>query len=245
VDMGRVSRGLAREGMDTRHWVSYGTVATVHGEDGKPSYTDPHAVVITPSGIDVDVILEPSGCPTTCTYGRAGQVSFLAPIHPGDQVLVVIPDGDLSMVPRIVEVIGGASAPLPVEEDGKPVFRNDRLSIFARGVPVEVRTDGGSAVRVRPDGSVQVASKGIAIEVGADGTIQLGANAADALIKGTAYRSAQAAQSAAILAGLAAIIGVAVGPLAALQPGLQALQLAWQTFEEQSGGFLSAVVKTE
>jgi len=240
----RLGAGLTMAGIDARFWVSRGTVAAVNGE--QPDYTDPNAVVISPSGVDVDVVLEPSGVPITCHYGhQAGAVSVLFPIRPGNQVLVAIPGGDLAMIPYVLCVVAGASEPLPVETDGKPVFRNDRASIFARGVPIEVRTAAGAVLRLEADGSASLASAGKAVVISKEGEISLGKDAQQHLLLGDAYREAQATQSAAILAGLAALIAVAVGPLGALQPGLQALQAAWQAFEAQSTAFLSVTSKSE
>lgn len=175
-DVKRLGRALAAQGLDLRHWVSYGTVASVSGEDGAANYGDDNAILITPAGVEVDVILEPSKYPVTCRYGvQAGQVYICTPIHPGDQVQVIIPEGDVSMVPEIVRIITGSSDPMPTEEDGSPVFKNDRALIAARDVPIELRTMGGVSLLVNPDG-----------------TIQLGAGATEQLPKGTTYRNAEA-----------------------------------------------------
>jgi len=144
-DVKRLGQAIKAQGLDLRHWVSYGTVASVTGEDGKPNFTDPNAILITPAGVEIDVVLEPSGYPCTCKYGiQAGTVYICTPVKPGDQVLVTIPDGDVSMVPVAVKVVSGSSDPIPTEDDGTPVFKNDRCLIFAKGVPIDLRTDGGA-----------------------------------------------------------------------------------------------------
>jgi len=160
-DARRIGRALAHQGADLRHWVSYATVAAVD-ESGNIDLTNPSAIVITPGGIDVDVVLEPSGYPMTCRYGQAAAGFFICgPIKVGDQVVVDIPDGDPSMVGKIVSV---TSAPdgsvVPVGDDGLPIFKNDRLLIMAKGVPVDVRTDGGAQMLLNPDGSVAISAGG-------------------------------------------------------------------------------------
>lgn len=146
-DVKRLSRALASQGVDLRHWVSYGTVASVAGDDGKANYEDPNAIVITPAGVEIDVILEPSGYPVTCKYGmQAGRVYWGSPVRPGDQVLVSLPEGDVSMVPVAVKIVSGSSDPMPTEQDGTPVFKNDRALIFAEGVPIDLRTRAGARV---------------------------------------------------------------------------------------------------
>lgn len=162
-DVKRLGKALAAQGLDLRHWFSYGTVATVGGDDG-PNFSDTNAVVITPAGIDVDVILEPSGYHCPCRWGiQHGSVYIATPIHAGDQVLVGIPDGDVSMVPEVLKIIPGASDPIPTS-GGLPIFRNDRALIMAKGVPIDLRTDGGSQLLVNPDGTVVInaGSKGVA-----------------------------------------------------------------------------------
>ena len=77
-------------------------------DNGAPDFTDPNAIVISPSGVDVDVVLEPSGYPCTAKHGiSAGTVFICGPIKVGDQVVVGIPDGDVAMVPVILAVVSG------------------------------------------------------------------------------------------------------------------------------------------
>jgi hypothetical protein len=147
LDTRRLAESLRTPGIDPRHWVSYGTVGTV-GDKGEVSYTDTHAIYIGPEGVEVDVILEPSGIACTCHYaGIAGGVSstILAPIHPGDRVLVCLPDGDFSGPPTIVAILHSAAVPVPLGADRKPVFKNDRIFVWGQSVPVEVNA---TAVRL-------------------------------------------------------------------------------------------------
>lgn len=162
LDVVRMARGLAIPGGDLRHWVSYATVAAID-DDGEIDLSDPNAIVITPSGIDVDVVLEPSGYPCTCTHGiAAGTVFVCGPIKVGDQVVVGIPDGDTSMIPRIFAVTAGpngAADVVPVDAEGQPIFKNDRFLIYAKGVPIDLRSTDGehtSSILANPDGSVVI-----------------------------------------------------------------------------------------
>lgn len=167
LDVVGIARGLAIPGGDLRHWLSYATVAAVD-DDGDVDLSNPNAVVITPAGIEVDVVLEPSKYPVTCRHGiAAGRVFVCGPIEVGDQVVVGIPDGDVSMVPQVLAVISGpngARDAVPVDGGGVPLFHNDRFMVCARGVPIDLRTTGGSQVLVNPDGSVVInaGSKGAA-----------------------------------------------------------------------------------
>jgi phage baseplate assembly protein gpV len=163
LDVRRLGKALQGPN-DTRHWVSWGTVASIGGDDGEPDFGDDGAVVITPASIDVDVVLEPSNQPVTCRYGHQhGKVHMLFPIRPGDQVMVIIPDGDMSMIPKIVSVESSQDREIPVEDDGKPVFRNDRALIYADGVPVDLRTAGGARVLLDGDQvNLNDGSKGVA-----------------------------------------------------------------------------------
>lgn len=176
----RVGEGLKRPGLDTRAWVAYGTVASVRGEDDAPNFDDPNAVVISPKGIDVDVVFEHyDNHPVTCSYGtQLGEGCILTPVRSGDLVMVEIPDGDLGTVPVISKVMAGPGAQLMLNpDDRKPWFRNDRVIVTAKTVPIELRTAGGGRVLVDQDGNV-VTEK----------TTKLGGTDADQhLLRGDAY----------------------------------------------------------
>jgi hypothetical protein len=254
-DMRRMSEALKGPGIDTRHWVSYGTVAVVG--DGEPDFADPHAVNVSPSGVLVDVLLMPSGIPVTCRYAGiqgGGACTILAPIRPGDEVLVVIPDGEVRAVPVIVAILNAAHTKLPGETDRKPVFRNDRLSVYATDVPIEIRTSGGAKVVLDQGGNVD--TDGSAARLGA-------AAAQDAVVKGTTYRQAEAACNASLIAqlGIAATqLGIAganpafaaaYGPVAAAlaiaATALAAAASAISSLEAPAvvGTYLSSYAKTK
>lgn len=227
-----MARGMAQQGNDLRHWLSYATVATANGDDGTMNVTDPDAILVTPAGVEVDIVLEPHGYPCTARFGvAAGSCAINTPIRPGDQVIVGIPDGDVSMVPQILCVITGSSDPMPVGDDGLPIFRNDRLMIHAgAGIPIEIRTANGTMVRITDD----------LVEVGGQGVTEQA-------ILGTTYRAAQKTLDADPLAGLITwfdqLQAAASGPLAPLKPMFIGIKAALQNFENQADGFLSDVVK--
>jgi len=147
LDWRKVGEGLKASGMDLRHWCSYGTVGVV-GDDGKFDPTDMHAVLVAPDGVWVDVRLEPTLIPVTARVqlGVGGTAHIMAPIYAGDEVLVVIPDGDLMNPPVVVAILNSQGAKVPVGKDRKPVFKNDRLLLQVKaGMPVELN---GSRINV-------------------------------------------------------------------------------------------------
>jgi hypothetical protein len=140
IDIGLVAKSLRGPGTDTRRWVSYGTVGVI-GDDGVFDTTSYAGIAVTPKGVFVDVRLEPSGLPVTARLalgiGSCGHI--LAPIRPGDEVIVVSPEGDYNTPPLITSILNNAAHKQPLGSDRKPVFKNDRLLIeIGSGYPVEV-----------------------------------------------------------------------------------------------------------
>ncbi len=236
LDKPRVAGGMRTPGIDPRLWVAYGVVGTPR-EDGTVDTTDYHAIHIGPGGCTVDVVLQPENIPVVCHYngiagGRSGWIDV--PIHPGDKVVVGLPGGDTSY-PVILGFRNNLSQQIPCEaEDGKPVFRNDRVSIYASGVPIEIRTAGGARLRLNQDG-----------------TIQLGQDASQQLVLGTDYRGAEQGWHGALDVFLEAMAssfnGVtdpasAVGALHAVGATVKALREALSQFE--SSDYLSQKTRT-
>lgn len=232
LDFRRIAKSTQQEGNDLRHWLSYATVATSDGPSGGMDPADPNAVLVTPAGVEVDVVLEPSGYPATAFYGIAGgSVHINTPIRPGNLVIVGLPDGDVSMVLQVLAIVNGSSDTMPVGEDGLPIFKNDRMMIHAEaGIPIEIRTANGTMVRITDD----------LVEVGGQGVTEQA-------VLGTTQRSAEATLNATTPEGLQGIWNAAqaacVGPLAPLKPMFVAAALALKTYEAQADGFLSKVVK--
>lgn len=164
LDTRRLAEALKAPGIDTRHWVSYATVCTVDDE-GTVNPNDHRAIYVGPEGVEVDVLLEPLGIPVTCKYaGCAGgrEAVIMAPIRPGDRVLVTLPDGDAMQTPVILAVLNSAEHKVPLDIDRKPTFKNDRVMVWSRVLPVEIIA----------------------------GTIRLGSHtSAEALVLGNAWKS--------------------------------------------------------
>lgn len=234
VDINRIAHATRMPGNDTRVWTCMGTVATVGG-DGGPDFADGDAVLITPSGVRVDVILDPYDFPLPCRYGiLCGSVYIATPIHPGDLVAVQITDGDPAAGGVIIGVLSSDAHPIPIGDDGKPVFQNDRILIHGRGVPVDVRTDGGNQINVKPNGDVEISSDTTKIIVGHDGTIKIGgATATQKLVLGNLWRTAETTRDTAIAAAALTLAGVVTsssgevtGVFASTYPNTAALILA-------------------
>lgn len=155
-DVAKLRESIKGAGIDTRYWCSYGTVATV-GDDGQENFTNPHAVHVAPDGVYCDVVLQPSLMAVTCRYpGMAGGggIQVISPVHPGDEVLVVLPDGVPSGPPVIVTVLHSQYSQVPLGTDRKPLAQNDRVLVYAGSVPIDLRTAGGGRVQINQDGTV-------------------------------------------------------------------------------------------
>ncbi len=244
IDTPTLGRAVAQPGIDPRQWVSYGTVCVLN-EDGTFDFEDPRAVYTSPDGVSVDVLLHPAMQHVTCRYpglqgGASGSV--YAPIRPGDEVLVEIPDGDMRQAPVITKVMSGEHSRLPLGDDRKPIWRNDRILVYGNGNKVHIKVTGGAEVVVNVDGSVEVT--GTKVTLGE-------ADATEQLVKGTTYRSAEAKLNDAAtglqfqFTSLASAATGAGPPVAALAPSFTAIAGLFQVFEAQSGQFLSDVSKTK
>lgn len=140
ADVRKLGEALKGAGIDTRFWSSYGTVGVV-GDDGVFDPTSSKAIHIAPDGVWVDVLLQPLQIPVTCRIqlGVGGVAHILAPVRPGSEVLVHLPDGNLMNAPVVAAILNNQGQKIPVGADGKPIFRNDRLFIqCGDDQPVEV-----------------------------------------------------------------------------------------------------------
>lgn len=225
-----LGKALAAPGIDQRYWCSLGTVCTIDPETGKMDPTDKLAIYCDSAGVDVDVELEPLGQPCTCKYAgvQCGDVTIMAPIRPGDIVLVECPDGDL-FTPVITHIMQSRSKRQP-SDGGKPIFDNNRLLIHAKNVPIDIRTAGGVHVLLEQNGTVTTTAK--AIKQGSP-------NASQHAVLGDQYTT----QWQSLLSGLQTYIG-------AMEPvdptgGVQTLAFGRILAQLQAGGFLSAKVTLE
>ena len=242
IDAENFRKAARSVGADLRYWCSMGTVGKVDTESGEFDPTDKHTIYNASDGIDVDVRLEPLNIPVTCRYAgiQAGDVTILAPIRPGDIVKCDFPDGDLTGG-IITNIIHSRSNRQPTDS-GKPIFGNDRLLIYAKSVPIDIRLAGAAGatpvqVLLEQDGTVTVTAD----------KIKLGGSAAvDALELGTTRQTEETTYIEALQAAVATLQAASsTGPLAALQPGWVEMQAAFAAFLAAMPGFLSKVSFTE
>lgn len=251
--------GIASPGMDTRYWSSLGTVGTIDAE-GEFHPDDPHAVWIGPEGVECDVRLEPLEQMVVALWGAGGDVADISPIHPGDQVIVECPGGDPSTPPVITKIIHSRANKQPMVS-GTPIFDNKRRLIYARRGAIDVRTAGGVEVHLEQDGtatltadkSITLTAGNAKIEIDQNGTVtvtgapvKLGDDQANQKsVTGTDYRSEEDSLFDNLRSAADALATAAVGPLAALQPGFQAMKVALVAFQlaaQANNGYLSDTV---
>ncbi len=153
-DRAALRKAVEGEGIDLREWSSYGVVGTLDEEGNL--LTGPENIYMAPAGVTVDVVLLPSGIPIPCRYaGIAGGEDTLifAPIEPGAEVRVSLPSGDLREPPVIESVLHNQSQKMPLGDDKKPRWQNDRVLVFHGKKPIELRQGSGTVVRLETDGS--------------------------------------------------------------------------------------------
>ena len=134
IDVQRLAKALASEGIDTRFWVSAGTVGVL--EDDGTFKTDRDAIFADRKGAVVDVRLEPKGVFVTARWSGLGCGRFgciLIPITPGDEVAVMFPNGKLNSASlSIVAMLSNETAKIPAD------WNNDRV-LFDLNVALEIR----------------------------------------------------------------------------------------------------------
>ena len=253
-DTQRLAKALTMPGIDPRHWVSYGTVG-VMSDEGDFDPDNQHAVYVGPEGVEVDVLLEPLDLMVTAHYsGIQGgcHATITTPIKPGDRVLVVLPDGDPGLPPVIMSILHSTYCPVPLGADKKPIFRNDRVFVWAEDVDIDIR-----------------ANNNVRLQVKQDGTILLGDGATEQLVKGTTYASDEntmlfggaavptppaggvlpftppSTSGQSLLAAFQLLESIAVGPLALLKPGFTLAKQAIQQYQTTIDNHLSAISKTK
>ncbi|HUO37127.1 MAG TPA: hypothetical protein VMU34_04450 [Mycobacterium sp.] len=235
-----LGQALRAPGLDTRYWCSFATVCTVDAETGKKNTADRMAIHNTSAGVAVDVELEPLGQPCTCEYSgvQAGEVTIFAPIRPGDRVLVECPDGDLT-TPVITHILHSGSQRQPTGPDRKPIFDNNRLLIYAKSVPIDIRTAGGVKVLLDQDGNAIVMATSVKLG---------GENAEESLIKGNTRVTDETEHLTTMAAEFTTMAGTCNNPdyplLAPLAPGFAALASAVAEFQALLQSHLSQVSRT-
>ena len=121
-----------------------GTVCTV-GDDGSLDVNDPQSVCTAPDGVTADVYLATAGAAVPCrvALGVGGDgAQVIAPVKPGDEVVVLIAGGNMQLPPTIVAVLNNNFNRAPLDSSGKPLFKNDRLLVWSKsGQFVEICND--------------------------------------------------------------------------------------------------------
>lgn len=190
VDVAKIREAVKGAGIDPRYWVSYGSVASV-GDNGDINFTDTSALHIAPDGVYCDVVLHPSQLAVTCRYaGMAGGpgVQVISPIQAGDEVLVVLPSGSPSGPPVIVQVMHNNYTQVPLREDGFPIFRNDRVLVYSKDVPVDLQNGSGTRLEIGDQGMSTLTGDQVVLQ---SGDTRLGSvDASHPVMQGDNFRTA-------------------------------------------------------
>lgn len=128
MDHATLRESLAGPGQDTRQWVSYGIVQPNAGDSRSVRFDDGDGNPL-PHGALVDVKLEPSGTIAPCRVSGgmeagAGEGNW-SPIGPGDEVLVVLPEGDERAGCVIIGKLSNAKDKFPRKVAGQDVTQNN------------------------------------------------------------------------------------------------------------------------
>lgn len=145
MDHATMGQAFSRPGMDPRQWVSYGTVEVRGPDNGN---NDP--VSYPPEyGPLVNVVLQPSGisCPCRVLMRFAGdQEGEYSPLQSGDEVLVLIPEGDERAGPCIIGRLSNEIDKWPANVCGQDATKN-LFAFERRRTPMMIETAGGWLVR--------------------------------------------------------------------------------------------------
>jgi hypothetical protein len=198
--------------MDRRLHAALGVVVVPPGASSHWSFHGDKEDVI------VEVETMPEGLDLSCRLGTfAGGPSaglWRVPAV-GDEVAVLLPNGQMDFMPTIVAVLSTGQVPARVGTARTVLVAPDEVEIEG----------GGTRLRVKA------------------GVIQLGDAAAQAVVRGTAYRQKEALLFAAIKTFADGVTGsTTASQIAALGAALSAAVTA---FEATASSYLSTVSKTE
>lgn len=153
IDVGRLGEALARPGMDTRTWLIRAEVVrttTVTGGDEAGMYAD--VLLFYPDRAVEETAL------VGCAYSGPG-FGVWAELHPGDEVLVAMPNGDPDEGPVIVTRLWSAGEPPPGEAGSGYVIKareGARVRIIADGADIVLETRGAGKVRLGHDSGAAI-----------------------------------------------------------------------------------------
>lgn len=175
LDIATLRHLVTGPGTDSRQWVSYGTVADP-GEGNDPIEFDEdeyHQPLI-------EVILQPSSVGVRCrvAMGVAGDgEGEWYPFIKGDEVIVVLPQGDEKAGPVIVGRLANSLDKFPTRVSGTDT-KGNKLGFRRMVAPYVIETAGGYTVRhattgaffaITKTGEVQLANgEGAVLHFGAD-----------------------------------------------------------------------------
>lgn len=200
LDIATLRHLVTGPGTDSRQWVSYGTVADP-GEGNDPIEFDEdeyHQPLI-------EVILQPSSVGVRCrvAMGVAGDgEGEWYPFIKGDEVIVVLPQGDEKAGPVIVGRLANSLDKFPTRVSGTDT-KGNKLGFRRMVAPYVIETAGGYTVRhattgaffaITKTGEVQLANgEGAVLHFGADsvgmqnadgtGVIQISEGSGDVLLQ--------------------------------------------------------------
>ncbi len=135
IDVASIARAVSRPGIDPRTWVSLATVQQF--------------AVDSAHGVFADIKLFPTGLVTTARVGAAyaGKgFGLYAPLSPGDEVVVIAPNGDPNAGLVIVTTLWSAAAPPPTEASDDDMIENVILRVEDSRTLRMVVSGGGSVV---------------------------------------------------------------------------------------------------
>jgi len=126
LDLALLRQAVKGPGIDTRSWVSYGTIAEDSPDSHSVRFKDEEGLPF-PEGPLISVLLHPSGIPITCRVaggvGGIGEADW-APFLQGDEVIIVIPEGNTHAAPVIVGRLNNELDTFPLVVAGQDVTEN-------------------------------------------------------------------------------------------------------------------------
>lgn len=136
-------QSLAGPGMDTRQWCSFGVVNPDEGSSQRAvEYTEDYGPLVS-------VTLEPSGIPVRCRVASRGAGSGEAdgePFAAGDEVIVIVPEGDERSGCVIIGRLNNKLSPHPSVVAGMTLENN--LTFTRRIGPIAMESDTAIVFRV-------------------------------------------------------------------------------------------------
>lgn len=263
IDAGRLSRAVARPGIDPRVWLELGVVREL-GFDAA-------------EGVFADVMMQPNGNVETCYVGGAyagsvgGAVGFgdWCPVEVGDTVLVGIPGGDTNRGPVIIARWWNSGDPPPAQVGEGDEPSRDRWAIVKPGRRFELLATvagaiagGGTQVTTAPAewkctsqapggataATASLTPTGVAIDSTLPLSIELGgpaamplAHAVETLAQGAAGAAGIVAVQTALATAVSALAAIGAAPLtgasaaAAFGPAMATLGTALATMASTLG----------